>query len=161
MTNRSNIWSTTAWVAAILVTGLIAGCGSDDQSADADGSITTSSLSLAEYRKQAKAICARSSEEETEEMSTYAAEHPDESEEELYQGAAEEVFAPKIEERVDALGDLGAPAGDEKQVKAFLVALQRVGESAVEDGAASSKFVKASDRARRLARSYKLGECDL
>jgi hypothetical protein len=128
-------------IAAIVL--LIAGCGggsdsgstSAGESATSAGSessqavqpVTTSSLSKPDFIAKADKICQRESEHLLELIVNYIAEHkshPGQSEEEVAAEGVGKVLAPKFQAQIDQIHELGAPAGDEKQVEALLKAMQ-------------------------------------
>jgi hypothetical protein len=143
-----------------------AGSGGDEGSQSGDGeeadggeSVTTSSLSGAAYRKQLLAACEELSQQQLEELSEYAADHPDESLPERFVGSFDEIIAPGLEARADLLREVGAPAGREKQIEALAVALDEAAEAGLEEGPEGAQALRKSANARRLGEKNKLRDC--
>src|SRR4051794_22033304 len=103
-------------LAAILVLGLgLAACGgSDDNSTDS----TATALSKSEFLKQGNAICA-TGQKATDQLAnqTFSKnQKPTEAQLEQFTSQA----APIVQQQIDGLRALGAPAADEAQVNAIL-----------------------------------------
>lgn len=97
-----------------------------------DTSVEASSLSKAQYVKQADEICTRRSEFFLESINAYMKKHASDSsqsEAELTADAVRAVMLPKMQVENDEVRSLGAPAGEESQVEAYLSAMQETIDS--------------------------------
>jgi hypothetical protein len=122
---------------ALVVLGGCGGGGSDGggkttepSSGLREGSETveTSSLSKPQYIAKAEAICGHATENLLKPLFGYMHRHanqPNQSEGELIAAAIQTAVLPKFQTQIDELRNLGAPSGDEKQIEAFLAAMQR------------------------------------
>jgi hypothetical protein len=147
---------------------LVAGCGSDED--DATGSsgggevtVETGSLSKAEFVKQANAVCAKNREQLERAVATFTAETsktPAKPSEEPPEVAfLEETYLPGFQQQVDEVSAIGAPAGDEKEIVAFLQALQNMIDTATEEPQAFIDGDVSLDKAAKLAKAYGLTNC--
>lgn len=125
------------------------------------GTVTTSSLSKAQFVKQADALCKRNREERFEATAAYGEENPSQSEEEAITTSLKEVYVPTMETRLAELRQLGAPQGDEGQIEAILQAYERQLDAIeqLKGAAATPTLDRESLRAEALARKYGLTEC--
>lgn len=160
-----------ALILGALAVGLIAGCGSSggssSDSTDGSGSeITTSSLSKAEYIKQANAICTKYHDKFVSEGEIYVKKHgiPKPSEQPAFFATFAELVAfPTARVEAEKLVALGAPSGSEDDVAAMLAAM----EKGIAEGEKTSREVKKSDKptsrppelekADELAKKFGLG----
>lgn len=129
-------------VAAIAV--LAMGCGSSDDSQSATDSvggstasgegagmprqeIATSSLSRDEFVKQANRACSQARAGSLEEVAAYEKSHRSEGlpQAVLSENAIKTVTLSITETEIDALRRLGAPEGDEEEIKAIITALEK------------------------------------
>lgn len=154
------------WIGVFLVVamiaGLIAGCGGSDSSSTAatDGGSSTgdggSTLSKAEFIKQADALCAKNNTTMAKEAETFtpsSGAKPAEVEEEL----VTEIYAPGIGNQAEEIASLGAPSGDEEEVEAIVEAIEAGTETAEED---PSTFAQgAFAESTKLARAYGFEVC--
>jgi hypothetical protein len=145
-----------AGVVAIAV--IAAGCGSSDDNS------STSSLTKAEFIKQADAICKKGNDEIEEGFESFAKENnipknkepTDDQSKEL----VETVFVPSISSQSEELRELGAPSGDEDEISAMLDSLDEGIEEAEEEPEAL--FNSKSDPfgpANKKAAQYGLKVC--
>lgn len=175
---------------ALLIAMIAFGCGGgDENSSDSDASngssqsaaggpnggpagveegsdasrdtITTSSLSKAQFVKRANALCTRAREERLEAMNAYGEQNADLSQEERLVGVIKEVFLPTMEAQLAELRALGAPRGDRKQVERIIVAYEQSLDDIAElEGAESTPAINRDlNQAGALARKYGLREC--
>jgi hypothetical protein len=137
---------------AIVVLLVFGGCGGgDDDSTTAGGSsdsgltVETASLSAAEYKTQAEEICGQAFKKiEGDVQKAIRANAP----------LKTSVVVPPLEDMFDQLVNLGAPEGEEEQVEAFLVALEKDLEEAQDKptattGQLSLIFKQSGDLARK------------
>jgi hypothetical protein len=127
---------------------LFSGCGDDDEtSAGANGggpvSVETNSLTKAQYIERADEICLEE-EKGLEKLAAGFFRSPPSTTNPSEQASAlvNQVLIPGYEELIERLASLGAPAGDEKEVSAFLTALQRSVEAGAKD---PLKFVQSQE----------------
>ncbi len=147
-------------VLALVAALLAAGCGDEASSNGGDsGEITveTSTLSKQEFIKSADAICTKATQEVQSIGEKYARERstaPNEAE--LKSQVSDFILTglvPTFEEQIDELSALGAPSGDEQQIKAMLKAQQKGLEDAKKD---PTVFFRAPNKS--LAKAAELGE---
>jgi len=168
-----------ASVLAATVTAALLGCGGGDSTTGSSTGTTsstaglqagftepikTSSLSKAEFLKQASEICNKGDEHLLELISVYMEEHevhPHETEEEMIADGVEFVLVPKFQGEIDQIKLLGAPAGDEKQVEAILGAMQRAIYTLErrDEISLATGIDRAFKHAGELALNYGLIEC--
>lgn len=147
---------------------LVAGCGSDED--DATGSsgggevtVETGSLSKAEFIKQANAVCAKGREQLEKKAAAFLEEagenpaKPSEGSPEVE--FLEETYIPSFEQQIDDVSAIGAPAGDEKEIGAFLQALQDTLDKAAEEPQGIITGGITLDKAAKLASAYGLKNC--
>lgn len=138
-------------MAMIVVLLVFGGCGGGDDDSTTAGSgdsglnVETSSLSTAEYKTQANETCEKAFRKiEGEVQKAIRTKTP----------VKVNLVLPPIEDMFDQLAALGAPEGEEEQVEAFLVALQKDIEEAQEKPTASTNqlataFAQSGDLARK------------
>jgi hypothetical protein len=153
----------TIFLAVALSAGVLAaGCGDSDDEGSSS-TIATSTLSKAQFVKKANVGCERLSEQGPAELSAYEKSHPvgEESEGRWYAGLTKTVVLPLIESEIALIREMGAPAGDEERIEAFLDA-----EEAAIDEVAGLKelasFREVEERfgpSSRLGRSYGIISC--
>lgn len=116
--------------ATVAIVVLAGGCGSGGDSganAGADGAgVTTSSLSKTTYVKKASAACKEERKGLVQEASSYLGKHEKQGEPEAIAIAnmAKAIVVPTIEAEIEAIRELGAPAGDEEEIEEILTALE-------------------------------------
>jgi hypothetical protein len=143
------------------------GGGESTGTASAGGNKETtahsSSLSKAEFVKQANAICTREKTKGLEAMGAYAKQHrgaaTGQAKIELIGEAIQKVFLPSVQSQVNQIRALGAPAGDEQEVEALLDSLEEAVEKASQGTASSARFGQAFASSGKLAREYGLSDC--
>ena len=148
-------------IVALAVFLPLGGCGSDSgdtgKTTASVGSTTveTGSLSKKEFTDQADAICRKSIGEARKEFVAFLKQHaprgPQEDNTVVATELVETVVTPHYQEQIDQIVALGAPAGDEDAVAAFLNAQQEDLEAAESDPLGfvegGSKFPKATEQA--------------
>jgi hypothetical protein len=156
-----NAWLTTTLAAAMAVAVIAMGCGSDEDSGSASAG-DSSSLSKAEFVKQANAACLKPRETALQEVAAYSQKHRSEglSDTLLGRKAIKVVLLKTFEEEIAALRALGAPEGDEEEIDAMLAATQSALDEAKELPKTSSKEVESyfGDADKKL-RQYGLTGC--
>lgn len=155
----------TLLVTLVAVGVLAVGCGDDSSSGSSDdGAIETSSLSKAEFVKQANAICAEGNEDLFTQLGTYLNKNASSSKdpEEVAADAMRQAVLPGVEGQIEEIRELGAPSGDEEQIEAFLAAQESSVESLEQQRSISlnTDVSSAFKRAGQLAQRYGLQECN-
>jgi hypothetical protein len=124
--------------------------------------VHSSSLSKAEFSEKAAAICTREKTKGLEAMSTYLKQHPGAAgaaKIELIGEALQKVFLPAVQRQIDQIRALGAPAGDEEEIEAFLSALQEAVDEASQGTPSNGKFAQAFASSASIAHEYGLDAC--
>ncbi len=166
----------SAGVLAIAI--LAAGCGggsgdnSGDGSSNGGGSgsggggattVTTSSISKAEFIKQATEICHREREDFITRLATYVQSHPNKgkSSSEFFADSMRAVLLPTIEKELAEIRELGAPAGDEAQIEAFLEAEQQGVNVAKKQKSIKGRFdlERHFVQGAKIAKAYGFPDC--
>jgi hypothetical protein len=146
----------------IVAVALVAsGCGDDDDSGSA--TTTTTALTKAEFIREANKICKKQDDKIERASQQFFADAPNNQEpppSEVAQFGEKTVF-PAIQDEIDRVEALGAPAGDEEQVKQMLDAAKsgltdlEAHPEQLEKGGAASSF----EEYQKLASAYGLDEC--
>ncbi len=155
MARRTVLGYVLVAVAALAL--VAAGCGGGDGT-----EVTTSDLSKAQFVKQADAVCKKGEEQIQEDFVAYAKKHKDLTKptDSDYAELIDAVFVPNVNREVEELRDLGAPAGDEEQVEAMLVAREEnVAAAEAEPKKLVSESSKVFAEASKLAKEYGLKTC--
>ena len=136
------------------------GCGDDDP---ASGTTTTTALTKDEFIREANRICKKQDAKIERASQQFFADAPKDQEpppDEVAQFGKKTVF-PAIEDEIDRVEALGAPAGDEEQVKQMLDAAKaglaelEAHPEQLEKGGVASSF----EEYQKLASAYGLDEC--
>ncbi len=104
---------------ALIVGVCAAGCGSGSSTTTE----TTAAISKAEFIAKGNAICVKGEKAQEAEINAYVKKHnlenkkPTKAEQ---AEMAETVFVPNIQSQIDAVTALGAPSGEEQQVKSAI-----------------------------------------
>jgi hypothetical protein len=150
-----------ALVTAALALGLVA-CGDDDDSGSA-ATTTTTALTKAEFIREANRICKQQDNKISRASQQFFADAPNDQEppaSEVAEFGRKTVF-PAIQDQIDRVEALGAPEGDEDEVKAILDAAKsglaklEANPNQLEKGGAASAF----EEFQKLAGDYGLDEC--
>jgi outer membrane murein-binding lipoprotein Lpp len=146
-------------LAGVLAIGLIvAGCGSSD---DSD---STSSLTKAQFIKQADAICEEESDAIEAETKAYAEENgipiDKEPSDEVKEDLVTEVIVPNVEGQAEKIAALGAPSGDEDRVDEIIEGIETAAAETSDDpSAVISGGEGAFADVNQLAEDYGLEVC--
>jgi len=97
-----------------------AGCGGGGS--DPAQAVTTSSLTKAQFVKQAEAICTQG---RLRALQYAPSDDTEQSERDAFTESMQDTLLPALQEVVDEIYELGAPRGEEAQVEALLVSLQK------------------------------------
>lgn len=142
-------------------TGLVVGCGS---SGDSTETLTTSSLSKAQWIKRAGAICTEGSIPLLGELNAYEEKNAVKTQRgnEKVAGEAIKLVIPKaVRGEVAKIRALGAPEGDQEEIEAFLLAMEE-DVKGIEDGPLLSGAGDLEPKFRhsgQLASAYGIEEC--
>ena len=140
-----------AGVVAILV--VAAGCGSSSDS---------SSLTKAEFVKQADQICTKG-EKSIEDGAEKFAEENNVNTEKPTKAQQEEVIqqvvAPEIRQQAEEIGDLGAPSGEEEKVEAIVTAVEEGADELESKPAQLIEGKNPLSHSSKLAKEYGLKVC--
>ena len=135
----------------------LAGCGGSD-----DEDATASSITKAEFIKQADEVCREGEKRVQKDFDAYVKENEDlkEPTDADYAALVAAVLAPNAERETEQLRELGAPDGDEEQIEAMLEAR----EQGLKDAEARPKAVVTSGEdifagASKIATDYGLKVC--
>jgi hypothetical protein len=155
-------------VTAFAVAAVVAGCGGDDDSAASgsaggDGSISTSSLSKAQFVKQANAACHDEQVGYRKEITLALERFRSQglSEHDAAVQALQAVRLPISEAQVVAIQKLGAPSGDEEEIEAALDAQQEAIDEfkAAEPAEVGADPTKYFGDASKMLQGYGLNAC--
>lgn len=147
-----------ALLAGALAIAIVAtGCGGGDDSG------ASSSLTKAEFIKQADAICKKGGESVNEEVEDFAEENdfePNKATKEQQAELLTEVVAANIQSQAEEIDALGAPPGDEAQIEAMLAAVEEgVEKMESEPTLFLSKPTNPLAKGSELAEEYGLEVC--
>jgi len=127
------------WISGIVVGVVVlavgAGCGSGGDS---------STVTKAEFKKQAEAICAKRKKEWQSSLAAYEKEVTDRKaagnikvQTEIAEGLLAKNMLPALQEQLEALEELGAPEGSEEKAEAWLASLTKNVKEIEENGVES------------------------
>lgn len=141
---------------------LLAGCGESDSTAG-DTADDSAAISKAQFVAQANAICAKTNQELTKIAEDFTEENTLSAQQQLTKaqvGELSKLALPPIVRQFEEIRALGVPAGDEKQVNAYLSAA----DEAIEKGEAEPTAIYGANggafaKANRLATAYGLDKC--
>lgn len=140
-------------LAALALTLAVAGCGGGDDD-------TTASLTPAQFKKQANAICNEQTEKRNQEIREAIQGLP--KEKLLPKKDREELVLqtlPKYAETPEKLRALGAPEGDEEEVEAIAKAMEEATRKVEADPAQALVSTQQFFEASKLAAEYGLEAC--
>lgn len=160
MTPRLTILPAIAIAAALFA----AGCGGgddEDGGGSAEVTVTTSSLSKAQFVKKATEICSDERQTIPERTAAYEKSSGKVSGADAYAKGVKKVLLPLFQSEVTKISKLGAPSGEKDSIEAMLTA-QQEGIDEVED---LPRFQSSDDvaaqftEATKLLRAYDLTVC--
>lgn len=146
---------------AVVAALVVAGCGGDDGNDTTTSS--TSSLTKQQFVREANQICKQTDDKIERASKQFFADAPPDEEAppaEIEQ-FAKQTALPAIEDEIDRIRALGAPQGDEDEVKAILDAAQE-GLDKLEqdpDEIAQGGAAPALEKFDKLAGDYGLDKC--
>jgi hypothetical protein len=139
-----------ALAASLLVLALF-GCGGSDDGSD--------SLTKAEFKKQATAICKKGN-KEREEATTEAIAKFQKRTPESEREVVEAILRP-YEQMTASLSELSPPEGEEQKVEGIVKAMEEAAARGKADPSAALEGDTPFRKANKLAKSYGLTECQL
>lgn len=144
----------SAGLAALVAVLVIAGCGGG-------GDEATASLPRAQFLKQGNAICKRGEEERSKVLEKAFQQYkpgqkPTKSQKEDLIFTA---LVPQYKKMIAGLRELGAPAGDEKQVEAIIDAMEATNKHVEGDPLEAFRTVKPFAKPNKLNEEYGLTSC--
>jgi hypothetical protein len=148
-----------AMLAGALAIAIVAGCGGGGDSTTGSDS---SSLTEAEFIKQADAICEKGDKESSKEVEAFVEENNVDTNKPTTKQQEEvitEVVAPNVQGQVEQISELGAPSGDEKKIEAMVDAVE---EGVEEIEADPKKLIEGNNplgKGSKLAKEYGLKSC--
>jgi hypothetical protein len=150
-------------LAATLVVGLAAGCGSSSSKSTTSTPATTATtstppLSKAEFLKQGNAICQRGNQQINAAVAQAFPKNKQPTPA-ATRRFGESVVVPNIESQISHIRALPAPAGDEAKVKTLLDAAQSALEKVKADSALLVGKTDPFKAANKLATAYGLTVC--
>jgi predicted small secreted protein len=148
-----------AVLAALAAISMIAaGCGGGD-----DSSSEGSSITKAQFVKQADAICEKGNKETEAEFEEFAEEEglgenkqPSKAQQEK---AITDIVAPGVQKQIEEIDGLGAPEGDEKQVEAIVTSVEEGVEEIEENPGSLTEGKNPLAKGSKLAKEYGLKAC--
>jgi hypothetical protein len=151
----------SATTVLVVLLALVAGCGDDDSG---DGTTTTTTaLTKKEFVREANRICTRTDDKLARASRQFFADAPrgEEAPPEEVEQFGEKTVYPTIQDEIDRIRALGAPAGDEDQVEALLDAAQRGLDTLKDhpDQVPKGGAAPAFNEADKLAGNYGLDQC--
>jgi hypothetical protein len=157
----------TFFVFIALLSSLLAAAGCGDDDSDASGGeivVETGTLPKAQFIKRADAICEKSREKVLLASAAYlrsveGSDTPYAAQKEQAPQFVETVLVPQFEEEIDKVSALGAPRGDEEEVKAVLEALREVLDRAEAEPVTFLQAVNSFAKPRKLGREYGFTFC--
>lgn len=130
----------------------VSGCG---------GSSSEDALTKSEFVKQGNVICEESAQERSKIVGEVVEEADPNGNVEAAQNRAVTEIIPVYEETAQQLGELGVPAGDEKQVEAIVEAMEAAAERALADPHTAVISNAPFREADKLAEGYGLKACTI
>jgi uncharacterized protein with von Willebrand factor type A (vWA) domain len=148
----------TVLVALVAISMIAAGCGGGD-----DSSSDSSSITKAQFIKQADAICEKGNKENEAEFEEFAEEKNLSENKEPTKAQQEEaitdIVAPGVQKQIEEIDALGAPKGDEKQVEAIVTSVEEGVEEIEENPGSLIKGENPLGKGSKLAKEYGLKAC--
>ena len=139
--------------AAVAMAIALAGCGGSDES-----TTTPEPLSKTEFIAEADQICAEAN--DSLEAAIDDASSSGEPSPEVLTELIADTLLPTVQDAVDQIRALGAPAGEEEQVVEILDSFDRSIEEARADPEAALNSSSPFEEAEQLAADFGLQDCD-
>lgn len=139
---------TALLIAALVIAAVASGCGGggNGSSSGDDGDATATSISKAEFIKEADAVCTQGGKRTRAKFAVFFEEKAipegQEPSTEQLEEIGTKIMVPALEEQVEEVRKLGFPAGDEDQIEAFLSGVEEATEKIEEE----PKLAKSADK---------------
>lgn len=133
-------------LATLMLAFIVAGCGDSSEAKP---------LKKSQFVEEANSICRDAAAERNDAMREAAGGNPEAAE------FVNETILPPIQQMAEELSDLGAPVGDEKEVRAIVAAFEKGVKKVEADPSDLSAGVTAFDHADELALDYGLVDCTI
>jgi hypothetical protein len=159
---KGSLSKNLALVLVGVVFAVLVGSGCGDGEADSGADSASAPLTKQEYIAKAENVCLQAGKAASGRFQALQKSNEDLNEAQLMPRASEEVLVPSMEEIADELQSLGPPAGDERQVDAFLTALQQAIDDA--SGRKITSFQQFSEpfqRYNKLIEAYGFENCTI
>jgi hypothetical protein len=147
---------------AIVLAGAGCGGGSGDGDATAE-SVAAGSLSKAEFIEKGDEICTKAGEQSQSEFADFVKENnitakkgPSEAQ---FGEVGETILIPLLQQQLDELRALGAPKGDEAEIKALLEAIEASLEEVEKEPAVASSLETLLAAPDKLSQEYGFKVC--
>jgi hypothetical protein len=149
-------------ISVLALAAVAAGCGGgDDSSGSSSDSSSATTLTKAEFIKEADAICGDANEQGETEAEEFAEENDftlEKASEEQLEDAVAAVFVPSLNQQAEEIAALGAPEGEEEQVEALTSSLEDAA-SEIEDDPGVALGGDALNKPAKLAQELGLKVC--
>jgi len=133
---------------------IVAGCGSSDDD---------SSLTKAEFVKQADAICTKGDKQDEKEFEDFAKEHNlsegKEPSKEVQEEAVQDIVVPGVRQQIEEIDELAAPEGDEAKIEAVVTAVEDGLDELEDDPTLLFKGKNPLGEGSKLAKEYGMTKC--
>jgi len=144
-----------AAAAAILV--IAAGCGGGSDSSD------SSSVTKAQFVKEADAICTKGDKQNEKEFEEFAEEHNlsegKEPSKEVQEEAVQDLVVPGVRQQIEEIDDLAVPSGDEAKIEEVVTSVEEGLDELEEDPTLLFKGKNPLGKGSKLAREYGMVKC--
>jgi hypothetical protein len=146
-------------VALLAAVSLLAGCGDEDEGGFSE--VVSEPRTKVEFLREADVICRSTVARIEAAADDLLTSEEDPSPEEVEQVAID-IVIPTLESEVAAIGALGAPEGDEAEVKAILDATEAgIAEIRADPQSLIDEIPPSLQEAEKLARQYGSQQCGL
>lgn len=145
-------------ISVLALAAVAAGCGGGDDSGDS----SSTTLTKAEFIKEADAICVKGNEAIEEEVEDFAVDNDVDTEnptKEQQEEVIADVVAPGTRAQVEEISELGAPSGDEETIEAMVEAVETASTELEDDPGQLLEEGNPLAEGSKLAREYGLKEC--
>jgi hypothetical protein len=147
-------------VLALALGTVVSGCGGGSDEEE-NTTISTSSISKAEFIEQANAICKPGKAKLLSEILAYQKKHLNEASVKVVPNAARKVMKPALQAEVEEIRGLGAPQGDAQEIEKFFTSLLKgVDEIIAKKPPTFEEAERMLQQAGDNARRYGIDECE-
>jgi hypothetical protein len=134
--------------ALLAITAIVTGCGDDSDAENGSGdsgdstTVASSSLSKKEFVKQANKICYGEKEKQLAELNVYLKNNNKAKRNDAGTEAVSEILVPSVQQSIEGVRELGAPKGEEAEIEAMLVDLEKANGEIEDKGVSSSAGIR-------------------